>query len=156
MGINDFNKELVKAKTASYRLLKVRTRSEQELRLRLKQKKFSSRIISVVIKEFKRIGLINDIDFAKNWVRSRINKGFGKRRIILELRQKGISPNIIEKQACDIEKNYSPASMIHELTQQRIKRYTSLERSVAQRRIYGFLLRRGFSMDAVLKEIKAL
>ncbi|MDP8264162.1 MAG: regulatory protein RecX [Candidatus Aceula lacicola] len=145
--------EIPKAKIAAFRLLKVRIRSEKELKSRLAQRNFSSKVINSILRGFKQIGLINDQDFAKSWIQSRIAKGFGERRIVLELKQKGISDSIIKNQIQKTQKTYSPKAVIRQLIEKRLKRYKSLEPLVIKRRLYGFLVRRGFDINIVLKEI---
>jgi len=154
MSLKNNENKISKAKIATFKLLKVRIRTEKELKSRLAQKKFSSKIISSILRDFKQIGLIDDQDFTKNWIQSRIAKGFGERRIILELKQKGVSDSIIKNQIQKTQKTYSPETIIRQLIEKRLKRYRNLEPIVIKRRLYGFFVRRGFDANTVLKEIK--
>ncbi len=77
-------------------LLKFRLRSEKEIRLRLKKKKFDSKIIDETAAFLKDKDFINDNNFAHLWLESRLKRPLGLRRIKEELRQKGIAREIID------------------------------------------------------------
>ena len=91
---------LVQAKSYVFRLLKIRFRSEKEVRDKLGQKGFSEPTVDEAVGYFRSIGLIDDRQFARRWIASRLNKPFGVHRIRFELKEKGIAPEII-KQALD-------------------------------------------------------
>lgn len=154
MNPENNEKDIAKARMSAFRLLKVRIRSEKELHSRLTQKRFSLKTINTVIKDLKRIKFIDDNEFARSWIQSRINKGFGRRRIIFELKQKGVAEKIIQSQFKKAQENYSPRVAIKQLIERRIKRYKNLESIKIKRRIYDFLVRRGFDVDSILKELQ--
>ncbi len=154
MNPKNNEKDITRAKMSAFRLLKVRIRSERELQDRLAQNQFSLKIINVAIKDLKKIKLIDDNEFARSWIQSRINRGFGQRRIILELKQKSVSEKIIQNQFKKAQENYSPKAVIKQLIEKRLKRYKNLEPIKIKRRIYEFLVRRGFDIDSILKELQ--
>ena len=72
------------AKNYIYRLLKIRFRSEREVRDKLRQKGFSEPTADEAVGYFKGIDLINDRLFAQKWIAWRLNKPFGIHRIRFE------------------------------------------------------------------------
>ena len=88
-------KDLSSAKKACFRLIKFRPRSEYELRTRLLQKGFEKEVIDGAITAISKIGLVDDLAFARMWTESRLKKPLGLNRIYFELKQKGVGKEII-------------------------------------------------------------
>jgi len=151
------NKELLqKAKEYAFCLLKFRPRSEKEIYQRLKKKKFDDRIIKETIAFLKDKDFINDNYFAKAWLESRLKRPLGLRRIKEELRIKGIGKEIIDSQIDQIKKNYSEEDIVAEIAKVRFNRLKNIEPQKAKRRLYAYLLRRGFSPDVVIEVVNQL
>lgn len=143
--------EFDRAREYVYRLLTLRPRTEKEIILKMKRRGFSEDDITGVINLLKDYGYINDTDFARMWVKNRCQlKPMGKRRLYEELYRKGVSKENIETSLSrltpDIE--YGMARNI-------------IDRKLAKcsqepRKLYSFLLRRGFSHEIVHKIISEL
>ncbi len=131
-------------------LLKFRLRSEKEIRLRLKKKKVDQKIIEETVAFLKDQDFINDNYFAHAWLESRLKRPLGLRRIKEELRQKGIDKEIIDSQIEEVRKNYSEEDIVIEIAQEKFKRLKNITRELAKRRLYAYLLRRGFSPEIVI------
>lgn len=142
--------ELTRAKQAVFRILKYRPRSEQETMEKLKAKDFSDEIIHETIKYFTRIGELNDQRFALGWARSRLNKPLGIRRIQNELKHKGIADAIIRHALEEASDGYKESETVLTLAQRRLRQYRNLESATAKRRLYHYLVRRGFDHHTVL------
>ncbi len=145
-----------KAKMIVFRLLKFRLRSEKELQRRLKEKKLPSSIIKQTIRHFKDCELIDDHTFAQQWISSRLKKPFGINRIRLELREKGVDRDLIEETLSEATSNYEELEIVTELARHRTSKYKSNDSEKTKQRIYGYLLRRGFSLNNIIKAIKTL
>jgi len=141
---------LSKAKNYAFLLLKFRPRSEKEIRVRLKKKKFDQEIIEETVAFLKDKDFINDNYFAKAWVESRLKRPLGLRRIKEELKVKGIDKEIIDSQIGEIKKSYSEEDIVTEIARERFNRLKNIERELAKRRLYAYLLRRGFSPEIVI------
>ncbi|MFA6378589.1 MAG: regulatory protein RecX [Candidatus Omnitrophota bacterium] len=140
-----------KEKQYCFRLLKIRSRSIKELEERLRQRRVSLEAIKNVVTYLGDLGLLDDVKFAHDWMNWRIANGYGKHRIIAELKQKGILDTIIAETIDETLVGYDEERVARDLAQKRIKRYKDLEKAVLQRRIYGFLLRKGFSQNIALR-----
>lgn len=142
---DDFNK----AKDYCFKLFKYRLRSEKEIRDRLKKRRFSSQIIENLIVYLKSLNYINDSLFTKSWIEARIKKPFGLERIIYELKDKGISEEIIQEEIQKIRKDYSESDRAKRLAQEKFKSQPRIDPEKLKRRVYSFLLRRGFSPEVI-------
>lgn len=139
-----------KAKNYAFLLLKFRLRSENEIRQRLKKKKFDVDIIERTVSFLKDKGFINDDYFAKTWIESRIKKPLGIRRLKAELSIKGINPAIIDTQINEIKKNYSEEDIVVGIVKAKLNKLKGIDPQKAKRRIYAYLLGRGFSPEVVI------
>lgn len=148
--------KLEKAKNYVFLLLKFRPRSEQEIRQRLKLKKFDPQIISQTISSLKDKDFINDSYFAGAWIDARLKRPLGLRRIRQELRLKGIANDIINEKIEQAKASYCEEETVKRLIQQRFRTLKDVEPKVAKARIFSYLMRRGFSPDAVIEAMSQL
>src|SRR5882724_7259685 len=81
---------------AATALLRARDHAGAELAGKLRAKGFDPEPIAAVIAELRELGLINDARFAESFVRSHADRGQGPVRISGELRQRGLSQELIE------------------------------------------------------------
>ncbi len=147
---------LQKAKDYAFLLLKFRLRSENELRQRLKKKKFDADIIEMTLLFLKDKGFIDDNYFAKTWIESRIKKPLGIRRLKAELSIKGINKAIIDTQIDEIKKSYSEEDIVGGIAKDRLNKLKGIDPQKAKKRVYAYLLRRGFSPEVVIDIINQL
>ena len=145
-----------KALSYAFRLLKYRMRSEFELRKRMKLKGFSDSQINQACNYLQEINLINDFDFAKAWVESRIKKPLGSRRLKRELQLKGVDKSIIRQVLEQSAKKTSEQELLGELAKRRWRKLSRLNPIKAKNRIYLFLLRRGFSAQDIRDVVSRL
>src|SRR3989338_10427961 len=140
-------RDIQSAKRIAYQLLKFRASSEKEIRDRLKQKGFPPEIISQTVEYLYRLKYLNDREFAAAWTNSRLNKPLGVRRIRLELKQKGVSEDIIAEAWDSVREKYREYDTVLALAKTKLKRMKGVEDAKAKRRIYTFLAHRGFNPD---------
>ena len=152
----DDKKNQVKARSTVYRLLKIRLRSEKEIRDKLKLKQFPDETIDHTVTYFTQIGLIDDRLFAQKWIASRLNKPFGARRIQHELKDKGIHRRIIDDEIKNAGEDYCEEDVVLELARKRRRKYEGLDPQKVKQRLYGYLSRRGFSPESIFKAMKRL
>ena len=143
------------AKNAALRFLSFRRRTEKEIKDKLRKRGFDDKSIGRTIDKLKEYDLINDSEFATAWVKERLAyKPRGKRLLAQELWKKGIGKDIIDQvteELCQDEEK-SAAELLDKIK----SRYKNLEPKVARRRMYGLLLRRGFSYETVRSALAPL
>jgi len=147
---------LEEARAYAFLLLKFRLRSEKELALRLRQKKFSEKVIQDTLSFLKDKQFIDDRLFAKGWVSSRLKRPFGLRRIRQELVLKGLGKEVIAEALERIKGDYSESEVIRQLAEQRFSKLKNIEPQKAKARVYAYLIRRGFSPEITSDIVKGL
>ena len=145
-----------KAKEYAFLLLKYRLRSEKEIFQRLKRKKYPEGIINKTIDFLKEKKFLDDNFFARAWTDSRVKRSLGLRRIKQELKLKGIPEEIITSSIQEKAKSYCEEEVVFEIVKNKLERLKGIEQPVAKRRVYGYLLRRGFSPDIAIETINKL
>jgi len=144
----------LKAKEYAFLLLKFRLRSEKEITERLKQRNLPEQAIKETIVFLKEKKFIDDLVFAKTWVSSRLRRPFGLRKIKQELAQKGLAKEIIQDVLAQAKEHYNESQVVSQLVQQRFSKLKSIEPLKAKARVYGYLMRRGFSPDVIMEVIR--
>ena len=133
---------------AADRYLSYRPRSAHEMRQRLLRRGFSDNIVEAVLKRLIEQGLVDDIAFAEFWRDNRQSFSPRSQRLTkLELRQKGVSSDIIEQVISTISDDYNAYQVAVSYAYRRpLSDYENFHR-----RLGGYLKRRGFSYG-VIKE----
>jgi len=153
---DDDKKQAQAARNKVYRLLKFRPRSVAEVRAKLIEKKFAQNIVEETIDYFKEYGFLDDKSFARGWIRSRLNRPFGTKRIHYELIQKGVDRDIIKEELDEALCQYCENDIVFDLAKRRMEKYRHLEIQKAKQRLIGYLNRRGFNQQAIIKAIKKI
>jgi regulatory protein len=79
------------------RLLTVREHSRAELRNKLLARGFDPRAVDRLLSQLEEKDLLSDERFVASYAESRVRRGFGPRRIVPELRQKGVAQDLIDR-----------------------------------------------------------
>ncbi len=139
-----------KVKENAFRYLGRRAHSEQELRIKLKQKDYNESSVSEVINELKQSGFINDLDFARAFTRSRLlSKPMGAKGLRSALWRKGIEEKIIDKVVCEAFSEKSEEAFARALVARKQESFRNLDTLVKKKRLQDLLLRRGFTWDVI-------
>jgi len=134
----------------AYRLLAVRARSEKELREALLRKGFGKDLVNAVMAECKEQRFIDDADFARQFVQSRLhNRPKGRTRLTLELRQKGVEASTIAATLDELLPAEQQAELADQLAEKLRKRLANLPPLKARQRLSDFLRRRGFDWEMI-------
>lgn len=147
---------LQKAKNYAFLLLKFRLRSEKEIAQRLKQKGFAQGTIEQVVSFLREKQFLDDKIFARTWIESRLKRPFGIRRIKEELKIKGVAPQTISEEWGQLRDKYPEEQIVFEIARQKFSKLRNIDKVKAKSRIYGYLLRRGFSAELVMDAINKL
>lgn len=138
------------AKKAALDFLSYRIRSTAEIKDKLKSKKISSSTIEKTIVHLGKIGLINDEEFAKQLVLSKMGKKpAGKNVIKQKLFQKGVPKEIADNA---IEELYTPdkeGELIADVYNKYVKKIADMDLFQKRRKLFEYLLRKGFNADTI-------
>ncbi len=149
------DKEFLKAKNYTFKLLSYRQKSTKEIKDRLKMKGFIPATIKKTIKYLNKLNYLNDEDFTRFWIQAKIqSRPVGWLLLRYQLRQKGIPEQIMEEVISDFAGQYDEYEAAKKLATSRRNRYKDLEPLKLKRRLYDYLRQRGFSQEAILQAIK--
>lgn len=143
--------ELKRAKHRALYLLERCDRTEQELRTKL-SRNYEPEIVEAAIRYVKEYEYIDDKRYAVNYLKSR-GQIKSRRQIEQELLyKKGISRDVLEE-ACQETEPQDESLLIRRWMEK--KHYSPEEATQEeQRRLYLFLMRRGFRSEDILKELR--
>ena len=137
-----------KAKNTAVKFLGYRARSKKELRDKL-IKDYDENITDKVISMLEKYGYVNDEEYAKAYVRDCLNlKGWGQKRISLELTKRGIDKSIIENSLP--KENTEQLELIEKLLTKRLKGNINIDFK-EKKKHFDYLARRGFLPSDILE-----
>lgn len=150
-GLFDHEAEEAKAQVRKRALLLLdhRARSRHELKSRLLDLEFEPRVIEDVLDDLQASHLIDDQQFAREWVRQRHHRrGKSSRVLDRELSQKGVDA-VTRAAALEQIDPADEQAMAYQLAEKKARSIKTLpadrkERDKQLRRILGVLARRGF------------
>jgi regulatory protein len=136
------------------RLLTVRARTRAELAGHLTKRGFPDDAADAVLNRLEAVGLIDDEDFAEQWVRSRqANAGKGKRALAAELRTNGVEAELIAGVLDGIDAG-AERSRAEQLVERRLRREVlDGDDAKVMRRLVGMLARRGYSQSMAVSVV---
>ena len=153
--INELNgsDNLQRCMNAAQQLLGYRPRSEPELRQRLRRRGFDDSVIEPTITRLRELGLVDDLAFARFWTENRDYFSPRSRYMTgLELRNKGVSADIIEKAVGTLDDEDSA----YRAAQKKARSLPRADYDVFRRRLGDYLRRRGFGYGVINHTVERL
>jgi len=144
------------ARNLCLRLLTARARTRAELEGQLAKRGYPDDVSQRVLDRLTQVGLIDDADFAEQWVRSRrANAGKGKRALAAELRTKGVNNDVITAALDGIDAG-AERQRAEKLVRDKLRREKLGDDDDAKiaRRLVGMLARRGYSQTMAFDVVK--
>lgn len=136
------------AKDAALKIILTKRRSGKEVFDKLLEKEFSEEESREAVEYFKEKGYIDDSDYARRYTADAINlKGFGKKRIALELKRRGICDEDIDAALENAEFDILPLMK---------KKFATCNGDKEKNKIINHFLRRGFSFSEILGAINEI
>jgi len=130
------------------RLLSRRIYSRYEISGKLKNRGHPEKNIAELICWLEDNNYINDELFAEMWAQFRLqNKPIGRYKLNQELRTKGIKQDIIQKVIDKTYKEINELTLAHNIIKEKIVSSKIKNIRIDPKKIYNFLLRRGFSTE---------
>ena len=130
-----------------------RARSRREMEERLLRSGYRPCTVEMVLFKLEKEGLLDDADFARQWVRARSARRMGRGRIAQELRRKGVSAQEAEEalEALSEEEQLEGAMLLVEKALSRTPSGEEPRKPAA--RITAMLARRGYGYDVAREAI---
>jgi regulatory protein len=131
--------------------ISLRRRTKWEIEIYLKQKKVSPALVTLILNKLSNNDLINDEKFAHSFVNDRLLlRPTSIRKLSLELKQKHVQSDIIQKVIGDLDKAVECSSLRAVIESKR--RQTRYKDDL---KLMQYLVRQGFNYGDVKKAIKA-
>jgi regulatory protein len=124
-------------------LLGYRARSEAEIRDRLQRYGYVGETIEGVVLRLQELGYLDDAEFARLKTREKARR-YGPRRVSVELKKSGVGETLAQKV---VEEEFAGRSEVGEARSAAARRYNGRGSDAEARRVYGFLVRRGYSAE---------
>ena len=134
-----------KAYNTALRFLSFRPRTETEIVRHLRKKGYTPDILTQVIARLVDERYLDDEAFVRSWVDARERlRPRSRYALRYELRQKGVSDDIIESVLADVREDVSAWAAV----ENKLHRWRALSRKDFKKKVMNFLDRRGFSYEA--------
>jgi regulatory protein len=131
-----------------------RMRSVAELKRLMRNRCRDESVIESVVARLKEQRYLNDSNFAAAYSAfRRDNQKFGPRRVITDLKSKGVHGNVIEKAVVDAYSGVDEVELARAFVKR--KRLKRPANDQAAARIFRTLLRAGFGMGASIRVLKS-
>lgn len=142
-----------KAKKYALKLISYKSRSEKELKDRLKRKGISESVICSTLEYLKEVGLVNDFYLAQvlkeEALTRRLLSQNGAKKFVLN---RGIPKDIVDI-IFNIDEQVDTDNA-RKIVDKKLKILKSQPPHVINRRLYNFLLRKGYSYETIMKILK--
>ena len=131
-----------------------RARSESEVRERLRRYGYAEGTVELVVERLRELGYLDDEEFARLKAREKARR-YGPRRVSVELRKSGVDAEVARSA---VEEEFAEKSELEAAFSAVSRRYNrrgpddvgagaDAEAVATARRVYGFLMRRGYSAE---------
>jgi len=148
MNNNDIS---IRAKKRALHLLERMDRTEHQLREKLKASDYPEEVIEEAIAYVKRFHYIDDKRYAENFTRYK-KENLSRQQIKQKLMTKGVARETID---LAIEEEYDADEKVHIRKLLEKKHYDGSVKDEGEfRRVYNYLLRRGFRSSDILREMR--
>lgn len=150
------NEQRRQALVTSLRLLTASPKSRKLLEQKLLDKGFEPAVVTATLGKLEEQGLLNDRLFGQSVFESLLNRRVsGRKRVAFELKKRGVPESLAQ----ELLGGYTPEQEREkavELARDRYRRWEKLERMKRQKKIYDFLIRRGFDFSLARGVVDAI
>ena len=156
---DDFNQkmEIIQYKSAlsaAFHMLARSSKTENELKKKLKEKQYPEKAVSQVVDYLRSIGYINDESYAESLIGiMRNTTGTSKRSLYYKLVSKGINGDVIQQKLEEAEIDDYPAAL--KAAQKKLSGLKG-DKKEKTSKLLGFLYRKGFGTEVCRKIIEEL
>ncbi|MBW2410076.1 MAG: regulatory protein RecX [Deltaproteobacteria bacterium] len=143
------------AMNTAVRMLSRRDHTRFEIRQKLKQRGFGSEAIRAAIADCERLNYIDDERTARIYIGQLVRRGFGFRRIAIELKKKGLRgrriEDVLEQQKVEIDE----CEIARRVLQKKIRSFErETDRQKRRDKLYRFLDYRGFNRSIIAELVR--
>lgn len=137
------------------RQLAMAPRSRAQLADKLAQRDCPPDVAQRVLDRFEQVGLVDDAEFARSWVRSRhATRGLSRRALTHELRGKGVDDELAVEALSAVDAD-AERQAAEQLVARRLRAVHGLPRDKQVSRLAGLLARKGYGGALASQVIRA-
>ena len=150
-----------RARERALRFLGVHDRSQREVEMRLRQVGFLPEVIGQTVVWLKSLDYLDDRRFAEAYAAEKQRTGWGTRRIRAELTGKGVDRSVIDE-VLEIQDEAEAtgaregADALEQTVRKRFSSQFASDPQAAERRLAGFLARRGYDWETIGRMARTL
>ena len=142
-----------RAHNVSLHALSTTSRSEAEMREKLRSRELPEQAIEEELEELAGGGLLDDHALARDLIERYGNRQkWARRAVVQKLRERKIPASVIDEVLAEGEET-DEVGLAEEAGRERLRKMGSLEPAVAKRRLYSFLQRKGFSSSDISQAV---
>ncbi|MBI1765403.1 MAG: regulatory protein RecX [Acidobacteria bacterium] len=139
----------------AFRLLAAKARSVAQLRERLLEKA-ESEVVEQALARLVELGYLNDEEFARSFANSRLSyKPLGRTRLRQDLQRKQLAKPVVEQALETAYTEHSEEALIDRAIEKRLRLKGAPTTREEAKKLFDYLLRRGFSYDLVIRKVRA-
>jgi regulatory protein len=139
----------------AFRLLAAKARSVAQLRERL-QEKAEPEVVEQALARLVELGYLNDQEFARSFANSRLSyKPLGRTRLRQDLQRKQLSKQVVEQALETAYTEHNEEALIDRAIEKRLRLKGAPTTREEAKKLFDYLLRRGFSYDLVIRKVRA-
>jgi regulatory protein len=138
------------------RLLAYKPRTVAEMRVRLLEKDWTEpAVVDQVVARLEELGYLNDEEFAANFANSRLTaKPIGRTRLRRDLQRKKLPAQVVEQSLNEAYEQQSEEELIERAIKKRLRLKGAPETREEAKKLFDYLMRRGFSYDLVVRKVR--
>jgi regulatory protein len=134
-----------------------RDHSESELRRALLERGHEGEEVEAALRRLRSEGYLDDRGFAERYARSRLaGRGLGRLRVQQGLRERGVDRGTAEAGLRAAVRDVPEAGVLEAVARRYWRQRTRDEPALRLRKLWAFLLRRGFPASLVNERLRAL
>lgn len=140
-------------------MLEARARGVEELRRRLVKKGEPEPDVDAAIERLRANGLLDDANFARQLTRSKaLGAGLSRRRIAQELAKRGVDRAVSAEAIAEVfeDEDVDEDASLERIARKKMRTMSTLDATTRERRLFGFLARRGYESGAIQRIVRRL
>lgn len=141
-----------RAKLRALHLLEQGDRTKKDLEEKLLKNGYPPEVAEAALAYAESFHYIDDKRYALSYIQNQSGRK-GRARILMELRRKGVPQEYIDQAFQEMEEETDTEAVIRELVQKKRRGQGAMDEKEKQK-LYGFLLRRGFSTSDILSVLR--
>ena len=144
----DDNQEMAYQRALKY--LNYRQRTEREIRKNLAEHQVSEEVIEDTLERLRRNRLVDDTQFAKNWIENRSTfRPRSRKALSIELRQHGIAQETITEALDEVDEE----ELAYQAAVKQANKLRDLDQRQFKQKLYAYLARHGFDYSVTRQTI---